>query len=237
MPTAVPTDPDLASFLSGLSSAHLERAPDDDITEAIRSMIAHPEYPCLGARSVFRRDSAHIHVLDSMDTAGVDELAGRLRGFAAEHGRDEEFVSFLATFRGPVPTSEARFEAAMWRVLQGLHDRDDREWASAVSRDPGSPAFAFSFAGTAFFVVGLHPAASRIARRAPLPTLVFNLHHQFERLRSESGFDRMRTAIRRRDARLQGAVNPMVDDYGGSSAARQYSGRAVGPHWQAPFHA
>ena len=136
-----------------------------------------------------------------------------------------------------MPGTEREFETALWRVLQGLHDVDGRSWPSTVSADPESPHFAFSFADTAFFVVGLHPAASRIARRAPLPTLVFNLHHQFERLRAESGFDRMRTAIRRRDERLQGTVNPMVDDYGASSAARQYSGRAVGPDWKAPFHA
>lgn len=229
----MPTAPDLASFLSGLGSAGLESAPDGEISEAVASMIAHPDYPCLGARSVFRRDAAHIHVLPSME---ADLLATPLRAFAAEHVQDEEFVSFLAVFRSPVPSTESEFETAMWRVLQDLHEEDDRPWPAAVSRDPGSPHFAFSFAGTPFFVVGLHPAASRIARRAPLPTLVFNLHHQFERLRSESGFDRMRTAIRRRDTRLQGEVNPMVDDYGSSSAARQYSGRAVGPDWQAPFH-
>ncbi|KAB7745758.1 YqcI/YcgG family protein [Nostocoides sp. F2B08] len=200
-------------------------------------MIAHPEYPCLGARSVFRRDSAHITVLDSMDAATTGVLATRLRGFAAEHGEDEDFVSFIATFRAPVPTAEREFENSLWRMLQSLHDLDGRPWPSTVSADPGSPHFAFSFAGTAFFVVGLHPAASRIARRAPLPTLVFNLHHQFERLREGSRFERMRTAIRRRDERLQGTVNPMVDDYGASSAARQYSGRAVGPNWEAPFHA
>lgn len=229
------TTTDLAPFLSELGSSDLDSASDEDVAEAIQAMVGHPDFPCLGARSVFRRDSAHLHVLPAMDAAGTDELAGRLRGFSAEHGDDEEFVSFIATFRAPVPASEPEFERAMWRVLQGLHDRDDRPWPATVEADPASPHFAFSFAGTAFFVVGLHPEASRIARRAPLPTLVFNLHSQFERLRSESGFDRMRTAIRRRDARLQGTVNPMVDDYGGSSAARQYSGRTVGPDWKAPF--
>ncbi|MGA8045939.1 MAG: guanitoxin biosynthesis heme-dependent pre-guanitoxin N-hydroxylase GntA [Dermatophilaceae bacterium] len=233
----MPIATDLAPILSEMGSAGLDHASDEDVVEAIRAMVAHPDYPCLGARSVFRRDSAHLHVLDSMgpDESATDELAEKLGAFAAEHGADEEFVSFLTVFRGPVPASESEFERAMWAVLQGLHDRDDRPWPATVEADPTSPHFAFSFAGTAFFVVGLHPAASRIARRAPLPTLVFNLHHQFERLRSETGFDRMRTAIRRRDARLQGTVNPMVDDYGSSSAARQYSGRAVGPDWKAPF--
>ncbi len=36
----------------------------------------------------------------------------------------------------------------------------------------------------AFFVVGLHPGASRLARRTPMPCLVFNLHEQFEQLKA-----------------------------------------------------
>ena len=106
-----------------------------------------------------------------------------------------------------------------------------------MSDDAAQPHFAFSHAGTAFFIVGLHPGASRIARRAPLPMLVFNLHEQFERLRADGGFDRMRTAIRTRDTRLQGGVNPMAQDHGDDSEARQYSGRAVEPTWEPPFQA
>ena len=34
--------------------------------------------------------------------------------------------------------------------------------------------------GEAFFVVGQHPGASRTARRYTRPTLIFNLHDQFE---------------------------------------------------------
>ncbi|MGL4175530.1 MAG: YqcI/YcgG family protein, partial [Dermatophilaceae bacterium] len=81
----------------------------------------------------------------------------------------------------------------------------------------------------------LHPNASRVARRAPLPTLVFNLHEQFERLRADGRFPRMRDAIRRRDKDLQGSLNPMVTDHGQASEARQYSGRAVPSDWSPPF--
>ena len=42
-------------------------------------------------------------------------------------------------------------------------------WDPRVSDDPANPHFAFSVGGTAFFVVGLHPQASRIARRTPCP--------------------------------------------------------------------
>ena len=104
-----------------------------------------------------------------------------------------------------------------------------------MGSDPNDPHFAFSAGGTAYFIVGLHPAASRVARRAPLPTLVFNPHDQFEELRAEGRFDGMRTTIRRRDEDLQGFVNPMVADHGDSTEALQYSGRRHTAGWEPPL--
>ncbi len=45
----------------------------------------------------------------------------------------------------------------------------------------------------------------------------------------------MKSAIRKRDRRLQGSENPVLDDHGQSSEARQYSGRAVENDWKCPF--
>jgi FPC/CPF motif-containing protein YcgG len=70
-----------------------------------------------------------------------------------------------------------------------------------------------------------------------MPTLVFNLHEQFELLRQSGKFSQMRDKIRERDKQLQGSTNPMVSDYGSQSEAAQYSGRRVGPDWEAPFQA
>lgn len=227
---------DLERELGALADQDLSQASEEEITELLAGMVAHPDYPCLGARSVFRRDAATVVVLDSMESPeDLARLAEELRAFAAAHGDSADLVSFLAVFRSPAIVTEERFEALLWGVLQHLHDRDDRAWAPGVSDDTARPDFAFSYAGTAYFIVGMHPGASRIARRTPLPTLVFNLHEQFERLRADGTFDRMRTAIRRRDARLQGTANPMAADHRTSSEARQYSGRVVGAHWHAPF--
>jgi FPC/CPF motif-containing protein YcgG len=74
-----------------------------------------------------------------------------------------------------------------------------------------------------------------VARRAPLPTLVFNPHAQFEELRAEGRFDGMRTTIRRRDEDLQGFINPMVADHGDSTEALQYSGRHHASGWEPPL--
>jgi hypothetical protein len=133
-----------------------------------------------------------------------------------------------------VPRSEEEFEDAVWSTLRRLAAEDADPWAEKVSDDPGDPRFAFSFAGTPFFVVGMHPRASRRARRTPSPTLVFNAHPQFDALRATGTFERMRDTIRRRDLRWQGSVNPMMADHGEVSEARQYSGRAVPDGWLPP---
>lgn len=230
------TRTDLATQLAGSRVALADPdVPEAAVRDALAEMVAHHDFPCLGARSVFRRDAARILVLQGMGDEDLATLGEGLRAFGARHAGGEELTSFIVVLRSPVPSTEEAFESLLWGVLQHLHDHDDEPWAPDVASDPRDPRFAFSFAGTPFFVVGMHPAASRIARQAPLPTIVFNLHRQFERLRAEGTFARMRTAIRRRDERLQGSLNPMMDDYGSTSAARQYSGRAVEPAWRAPF--
>lgn len=212
------------------------RASNEETLSTLAAMVAHPEYPCLGARSVFRRDGVTSVTLDELgDAESVRVLGHALAEYGSTADPAGPFQSFIATFRGPEIDDERAFEKLLWETLQQLHDHDDADWASGVGTDPEAAHFAFSYAGVAYFVVGLHPKASRIARRAPVPTLVFNLHEQFELLRDQGGFDRMRDTIRTRDEALQGSVNPMADDHGDTSEARQYSGRAVEPDWHAPF--
>ena len=105
-----------------------------------------------------------------------------------------------------------------------------------MSRDPDDPYFSLSFGGEAFFVVGLHPKASRPARRFEHPTMVFNLHDQFEMLRRQDRYEKLRTTILDRDVKLAGDVNPMLASHGTISEARQYSGRAVPEGWVCPFN-
>jgi len=235
--TAQATPPDLEEHVAELASNGLERESDDAVVmDAIESMVLHPDYPCLGAHSVFRRQNASMHVLDDLEAEDASaELLARLRRFASEVDRDDGFASFVAVFQQPAIRDERHFEELLWQLLQRLHDADAQPWAQGISPDPDDPHFAFSVGGTGFFVVGLHPQASRIARRAPLPTLVFNLHEQFEELRASGKYPRMRDTIRRRDTAVQGSVNPMVNDHGQGSEAAQYSGRAVSDQWQAPF--
>lgn len=211
-------------------------ADDETLRESIVAMVGHDRFPCLGARSVFRRNHAVVRVYDELGsqraTAG---LLSDLASFADQVDADAGFASFVAIFRGPGVPTEERFEELLWSQLSQLNAADDQAWNPHVSADPTHDHFAYSVGGTAYFVVGLHPRASRIARRAASPTLVFNLHDQFEALRSSGQFERMRDMIRHRDEQLQGSINPMVSDHGYGSEARQYAGRAVDDDWVAPF--
>jgi uncharacterized protein len=229
----------LPQLLHELASAHSASSDPEAIREAVSAMVLHPEYPCLGARSVFNRDRATVLVLEELGTReSAQRIVAALTHFAEVTDLEDGFASLVTVFRATQVRDERDFEALLWRQLELVHEVDDAPWDRAVSRDPDDPHFAFSVAGTAYFVVGLHPEASRIARRTPLPTLVFNLHEQFVELRTSERFARMRDTIRRRDTELQGSTNPMVADHGATSEARQYSGRRVPEDWHAPatFH-
>ena len=65
--------------------------------------------------------------------------------------------------------------------------------------------------------------------------MVFNLHDQFEMLRGQNRYEKLREAILDRDVRLAGDVNPMLARHGEVSEARQYSGRIIEPEWSCPY--
>ena len=141
-------------------------------------------------------------------------------------------------FEGPETLDEAGFEHHLWQRVQRFSDEDASRGERRdprVSEDPDNPHFSLSFGGEAFFVVGLHPAASRLSRRFERPALVFNLHDQFERLRADGQYDRLRSTIIGRDEALNGSINPMLARFGEISEARQYSGRLVDDAWRCPF--
>lgn len=147
--------------------------------------------------------------------------------------------SFAALFHGPDDADELRFEAMLWSQLQRLHDLDVKRgtgWSPEVSRNPNDPHFSLSIAGHAFFVIGLHPGASRIARKFGAPALVFNSHQQFEKLRADGRYQKMQAATRERDIALQGSINPNLADFGAAAETRQYSGRKTEADWRCPFH-
>jgi len=209
------------------------------VEEEFRAFVEQPAFPCLAGKGLVRQRGYTLGVYDSLGSeSATTELAGDLRSFAdTAQLEGSAFVAFVAVFRGRPPKSEESFESLLWSQLQKLHDLDDQtDWDSSVSSNPDDSNFGFSFASRAFFVVGLHPGSSRIARRFSRAALVFNPHAQFDRLRQKGRFDRLRSAIRERDLALQSEPNSMLADFGARSEAQQYSGKAADPNWRCPFH-
>jgi FPC/CPF motif-containing protein YcgG len=215
-------------------------APDSRaVEEQFAAFIADPAFPCLGARAAFNSGSYQTKVYDELThPACSEQLAQDLQRFQhSEMRRTKDFATFVAIFRNPRDTNESDFEELFWSQLQQLHriDAKSYEWDPTVSPDPNDAHFSFSLAGQALYVVGMHANSSRLSRRFPWPALVFNPHEQFERLREQGKWPQMQTTIRKRDIALQGSANPMLNEFGETSEARQYSGRAVDEQWRPPF--
>jgi FPC/CPF motif-containing protein YcgG len=217
------------------------RRMTEEVHGAMRALLHDPDFPCFGAKSVINQNSYRFglyhEIADEASTAG---LAHDLFRFIQERpSLTGEFSSFIASFVEPKLRRPKEFEDLLWKQLAALHivDREFFKWNPEVSSEPSDPEFSFSFAENAFFVVGLSPASQRWARRFPWPTLVFNDHSQFEKLRAEQRFDRLRDLIRDRDEAVHGSPNLMLGDYGDvHSEARQYAGRRVSEKWRCPVH-
>ncbi|MBC7945133.1 MAG: YqcI/YcgG family protein [Burkholderiales bacterium] len=211
----------------------------EQVHESFRQLVLDPKFSCVGAKSAIARGSYRLGQYGTL--ASVEATAGLaydLYEFVQDQaGFEGEFSTLFATFTDPVPGTEKEFESLLWAQLQRLHelDRAHHRWDPAVSSDPDDPEFSFSFAERGFFVVGLHPKSSRLTRRFAWPTLVFNLHEQFERLRESGHYKRMQSVIRERELALQGSINANLSNFGEQSEARQYSGRRVEAGWRCPF--
>lgn len=202
--------------------------------------IREKGFPCLGAKSALA--TGNLRVVEARDiTSAWNDVAihDALLEWAFAYKDDPQGLrSLVVVFEGPSDLTEDEFEEHLWKRLQSLSDKDHwrgQNYDTRVSADAGSPHFSLSFGGEAFFVVGMHPNASRPARRFSSPALVFNLHDQFERLREQGKYERMREAILKRDRELAGDMNPMLSRHGEASEARQYSGRVVDEDWSPPF--
>lgn len=203
-------------------------------------LIEDADFPCLGAKAALAQGNLAIEAAGAI-TASYDDarIHHRLVRWSRTPQRDAQTLRSLAVvFAGPQNLDEQAFEQALWQRLSALSALDRARGHSpdpAHATDPRDPLFALSFGGRAYFAVGLHPHASRRARRAPSPTIVFNLHDQFTELRRADKYERMREVILARDEAFDGTHNPMIGRHGEISEARQYSGRAVESDWVCPF--
>lgn len=218
--------------------------PTDDaghpLAQEFHAFIKSQPFPCVGAKSALAK--GQLKVLVARDIAsGWDDtrIYPALLAFICRYRADPKlFQSFAVVFETARHQTEEEFERHLWARVQSLSDKDvflGQRYDERVQADPDDPHFSLSFGGEAFFLVGMHPGASRPARRFSRPVLVFNVRAQFEQLRAEGRYEGLRSAILARDEALAGSINPMLARHGETSEARQYSGRAVGGDWVCPF--
>ncbi|MDN3688761.1 guanitoxin biosynthesis heme-dependent pre-guanitoxin N-hydroxylase GntA [Cyclobacterium jeungdonense] len=210
-----------------------------DIHKDLNEKIADPKYPCVGAKASINTDQYRMGIYEGMASEKTtQQLSIDLKKYTRETiDADSDYLTFIAYFTDEID-SELDFEQRLWDQLQKLHDFEGHKdnWDPSVSSNPEDDNFSFSFGGTAFFIVGLHPKASRLARRISYPAMAFNLHRQFDKLRENDQFENMKKVIRDRDLAYQGSINPMLEDFGEGQEAPQYSGRRVEKNWKCPFH-
>ena len=212
----------------------------NSLEEEFTHFVKDAGFPCVGAKSALaRRQIAFVkggHIACPADDAAI---VRQIQNFAARQDETSLFVSLIVMFDNAGQMDDALFEAFLWQRLQAFHaiDAVSFEWDGKVSKDPQSPQFSMSLGGKAFYVVGLHPGASRPARRFSRPAMVFNLHSQFEMLREEGIYGKLKETILKRDMAANGSINPMLAMHGERSEAQQYSGRETGADWQCPFKA
>lgn len=220
--------------------AYQSKFPDQfrSIENEYKQFILEDQHPCIMANTVFSMEDYDLKLYENFGSIKTaEQLVEDIQEYLKSYDfADNKFQSFIAVFPEAEVVSEIEFENLLWRQLQFIHEKDPQPWDHRVSNNPEDDEFSFSIGGRAFYVIGMHPKSSRIARRAPYPTLVFNLHWQFEKLREMGAYHKVRDKIRQRDIDLQGNINPVLEDFGEASEARQYSGRNVKEAWKCPFH-
>ena len=218
----------------------MQAAQAQTIISAFSARIDDAAFPCVGAKSAQAQGKLEFVVGGALDRSDADAgMVRRIQQFAGGCADDAAFTSLVVLFPDSAKMSELQFEAALWQRLQAFHEIDvqTHSWDGSVSSDPASARFSMSLGGRSFYVIGLHPGASRGARRFDCAALVFNLHSQFEALRGDGRYGKLRDAIVARDVSYSGSSNPMLAEHGKASEARQYSGRIVEAGWRCPFSA
>lgn len=196
----------------------------------MRATIESKAFPCVGAKAAFKQQSYRFGYYGRMlADETLKGLSHDLKAFAAEQKTmDSNFTTFVTCFDHTLFKSPEDFDDQLWQLLGALHKEDQKQgqdYDPLASSDPDDPHFAFSFAGTAYFVAALSPVSPRLSRQFVVPALIFNAHYQFEAMKQEGKFHKLRDVIRANDAKLEGnQSNDIAADFGDISEAVQYTG-------------
>src|SRR5687768_5669740 len=159
-----------------------------EIIDAYHRFLGKKEFACVAARAALAKEHIKCFVADHMacpkDDAAILHFLYQFIDYYRK--TDEPFHSAAIIFKEPRIYSEDMFESLLWQRLQALSDMDAKTYGydKRVDADPRSPQFSFSLKEEAFFLIGLHASSSRASRQFHYPSIVFNPHAEFEKLRS-----------------------------------------------------
>jgi FPC/CPF motif-containing protein YcgG len=197
-------------------------------------------FPCVAAKAAFTRGQIRCMVSHSMACPAYDhKILKFLYSFVDDYRNSKtSFHSAAVIFSKAAIDSEGTFDKLLWERLDALAELDRLKFKHdpRVDADPASTNFSYSLKEESFFIIGLNPFSGRKARRFEHPTLVFNPHAEFEKLRNSDRYSRMKQTVRKRDLAFSGSVNPLLSDFGESSEVQQYSGVRHDANWKCPLH-
>lgn len=205
----------------------------------IRALVLDGPFPCSGAKAALNDNSYRFNAYPSLAEPTIwPSVAADLARFVSDRHSMGQFYTFIASFLEPAAvTDHSAWDRLFWSFLQSLHDLDKIPWDPRFSANPDDGDFAFSFAGCGMLVVSLYPGSTRYARRFAWPTIVFNpLEQDRQVFPDPRELDRFVDRIRRRDARLQGSVNPSLPSHAGEPQAPGFSGAPISANWRCPLN-
>ena len=212
---------------------------EEAIISEYLSFLDNKQFPCIAAKAAAARGHIKCLVIEHMACPKDDHLILQfIYDFVDVYRNSKKaFHSAAILFKKPDIQNEKQFDALLWQKLAALRDLDRQKYNydPRVDDDPASGKYSFSLKEEAFFIIGVHPASNRSARKFSFPALVFNPHAEFEKLRQVNRYDQMKKVVRKRDLAFSGTVNPMLKDYGEASEVYQYSGIQYGRDWKCPL--
>ena len=210
-----------------------------EIIDSLIHHIAEREFPCIAAHESVHKNTLKCYVADHMACPKDDRaILHFMYNFIDDFRKEMKgFHSAAVIFKAPVDIDEEQFDQLLWQRLQSLSDLGavQYDYDPRVDADVSPPNFSFSLKSEAFYIIGMHSSNARKARRFAYPTLIFNPHTQFEKLRENNQYGKMQHIVRNRDKHFSGSVNPMLADFGDVSEVFQYSGRIYSKDWECPL--
>ena len=213
--------------------------PDEFIINEYSAFLDEKGFPCIAAKAALARNHVQSFVAIHMACPAHDEeILKFLYNFVDSYRTSEKsFHSAAVIFREPLNIDEGTFDSLFWQRLKALSSLDKERYKHdpRVDSDPRSSRYSFSLKEEAIFVLGLHPESKTRSRRFKYPTLIFNPHAEFEKLRNTNRYSKMKQVVRRRDVAYSGSINPTLADFGEVSEVYQYTGVQYNEDWTCPL--